>query len=90
MQRATFHLLKGLAIKIQKRWAGEMAQWVRVLGCSSEGSEFKSQQPHGGLNQLLPLLGCLKTATVYLHIIRVTKKNPLVKGLKKNNKTGGY
>jgi hypothetical protein len=28
--------------------AGEMAQWVRAPDCSSEGSEFKSQQPHGG------------------------------------------
>jgi hypothetical protein len=28
--------------------AGEMAQWVRSPDCSSEGSEFKSQQPHGG------------------------------------------
>jgi hypothetical protein len=24
------------------------AQWVRVPDCSSEGPEFKSQQPHGG------------------------------------------
>jgi hypothetical protein len=29
-------------------WAGEMAQWVRAPDCSSEGPEFKSQQPHGG------------------------------------------
>jgi hypothetical protein len=28
--------------------AGEMAQWVRIPNCSSEGQEFKSQQPHGG------------------------------------------
>ena len=28
--------------------AGEIAQWVRVPDCSSEGQEFKSQQPHGG------------------------------------------
>jgi hypothetical protein len=28
--------------------AGEMAQWVRAPDCSSEGTEFKSQQPHGG------------------------------------------
>jgi hypothetical protein len=34
-------------IKIKKR-AGEMAQWVRAPDCSSEGQEFKSQQPHGG------------------------------------------
>ena len=29
-------------------WAGEMAQWVRAPNSSSEGPEFKSQQPHGG------------------------------------------
>jgi hypothetical protein len=28
--------------------AGEMAQRVRAPDCSSEGPEFKSQQPHGG------------------------------------------
>jgi hypothetical protein len=28
--------------------AGEMAQWIRAPDCSSEGPEFKSQQPHGG------------------------------------------
>jgi hypothetical protein len=28
--------------------AGEMAQWVRAPDCSSEGPEFKTQQPHGG------------------------------------------
>jgi hypothetical protein len=28
--------------------AGEMAQWVRAPDCSSEGPEFKSQQPHDG------------------------------------------
>jgi hypothetical protein len=40
---------------IPRRWvkkltwgAGEMAQWVRAPDCSSEGPEFKSQQPHGG------------------------------------------
>jgi hypothetical protein len=32
-----------------KLWvAGEMAQWVKSLDCSSRGPEFKSQQPHGG------------------------------------------
>jgi hypothetical protein len=36
--------------KIKKKsfGAGEMAQWVRAPDCSSEGPEFKSQQPHGG------------------------------------------
>jgi hypothetical protein len=42
--------------------------------CSSEGLEFKSQQPHGGSQPSVTrsdstLLECLKTATVYLHII---------------------
>jgi hypothetical protein len=32
----------------RKGGAGEMAQWVRAPDCSSEGPEFKSQQPHGG------------------------------------------
>ena len=31
----------------KKSGAGEMAQWVRAPDCSSEGPEFKSQQPHG-------------------------------------------
>jgi hypothetical protein len=35
-------------IKIEALGAGEMAQWVRAPDCSSEGPEFKSQQPHGG------------------------------------------
>jgi hypothetical protein len=47
---------------------------IKSTDCSSEGPEFKSQQPHGGsqpsvMRSDLPLLGCLKTATVYLHII---------------------
>ena len=28
--------------------AGDIAQQVRDTDCSSEGPEFKSQQPHGG------------------------------------------
>jgi hypothetical protein len=60
--------------KNKNKGAGEMAQWVRAPDCSSEGQEFKSQQPHGGSQPSdheiwLPLLECLKTATVYLHII---------------------
>jgi hypothetical protein len=31
----------------REREAGEMAQWLRALS-SSEGPEFKSQQPQGG------------------------------------------
>jgi ABC-type bacteriocin/lantibiotic exporter with double-glycine peptidase domain len=44
-----------LSLKLKEKWcnktlsrAGEMAQWVRAPDCSSEGPEFKSQQPHGG------------------------------------------
>jgi hypothetical protein len=35
-------------VRRQLPGAGEMAQWVRAPDCSSEGPEFKSQQPHGG------------------------------------------
>jgi hypothetical protein len=48
---------------------------VKSTDCFSRGPEFKSQQPHGGSqpsvrNEIwLPLLECLKTATVNLHII---------------------
>jgi hypothetical protein len=37
------------SFKKKSKGAGEMAQWVRAPDCSSEGPEFKSQQPHGGL-----------------------------------------
>jgi hypothetical protein len=37
-----------LVVLEKKEEAGEMAQWVRAPDCSSEGQEFKSQQPHGG------------------------------------------
>ena len=50
-----------------------MAQWVRAPDCSSEGPEFKFQQPHGGSQPSVmrsdSLFWYLKTATVYLHII---------------------
>jgi hypothetical protein len=36
------------ALKKKKVGAGEMAQWVKAPDCSSEGPEFKSQQPHDG------------------------------------------
>ena len=54
--------------------AGEMAQWVRAPDCSSEGPEFKSRQPHGGSQPSATrsdslFWSCLKTATVYLHIL---------------------
>ena len=54
--------------------ASEMAQWVRAPDCSSEGLEFKTQQPHGGSQPSITrsdtLFWCVwSTATVYLHII---------------------
>jgi hypothetical protein len=36
------------ALNKEETQAGEMAQWIRAPDCSSEGPEFKSQQPHGG------------------------------------------
>jgi hypothetical protein len=47
---------------------------VKSTDCSSEGPEFKSQQPHGGSQPSVMTSDaifwcCLKTATVYLHII---------------------
>jgi hypothetical protein len=52
---------------------------VKSTDCSSEGLEFKSQQPHGGSQP--PVMRsdalfwcCLKTASVYLHIIINLKK----------------
>jgi hypothetical protein len=61
-----------------------MAQQVRAPDYSSEGPEFKSQQPHGGSQ---PLLECLKSATVYLDIIRTakaTQRNPVLKNQTKD------
>jgi hypothetical protein len=40
--------LQGSDFETMQSGAGEMAQWVRAPDCSSEGPEFKSQQPHGG------------------------------------------
>jgi hypothetical protein len=37
-----------IVLKSKISGAGEMAQWIRAPDCSSEGPEFKSQQPHGG------------------------------------------
>jgi hypothetical protein len=47
---------------------------VKSTDCSSKGPELKSQQSHGGSQLSItkiccPLLECLKTATVYTHII---------------------
>jgi hypothetical protein len=41
-----FRLLRPCFIK-ERKGAGEMAQWLS--DCSSEGPEFKFQQPHGSL-----------------------------------------
>ena len=62
---------KAWAFKCNHKEAGEMPQWLRALtDCSSRSTEFNSQQPHGGSqpsvmrSNALPLLVCLKTATV--------------------------
>jgi hypothetical protein len=52
-QRRVFHCKAWTNVQVKwlirkGLWAGEMAQWVRAPDCSSEGPEFKSQQPHGG------------------------------------------
>jgi hypothetical protein len=39
---------KEVTLKMTHLGADEMAQWVRAPHCSSEGPEFKSQQPNGG------------------------------------------
>jgi hypothetical protein len=41
-------IMQDLVLKKEEKGAGEMAQWVRAPDCSSEGPEFKPQQPHGG------------------------------------------
>jgi hypothetical protein len=40
--------VENLGLKKKAHRAREMPQWVRAPDCSSEGPEFKSQQPHGG------------------------------------------
>jgi hypothetical protein len=55
LSRGTVHLspwgikkrVRPCVLRVYVR-AGEMAQQVRAPDCSSEGPEFKSQQPHGG------------------------------------------
>jgi hypothetical protein len=46
---------------------------VKRTDCSSGGPEFKFQQPHGGSQPSVmrsdALFWCLKTATMYSHII---------------------
>jgi hypothetical protein len=60
--------------KIKNKVRGWWDSEGKSTDCSSEGPEFKSQQPHGGSQPSItkiccPLLECLKTATVYLCII---------------------
>jgi hypothetical protein len=47
-QQTKYKKEKKANVRILLTGAGEMAQWVRAPDCSSEGQEFKSQQPHGG------------------------------------------
>jgi hypothetical protein len=56
--------------------SGQMAQQLREsTDYSSEGPEFKSQQPHGSLQpSVMRSDMCLKTATVYLHISKTLEK----------------
>jgi hypothetical protein len=61
-------------VKDWYNWGWRDGSAVKSIDCSSEDPEFKSQQPHDGsqpsvMRAYPPLLGCLKTATVYLHII---------------------
>ena len=57
--------------------AGEMAQWVRAPDCSSEGLEFKSQQPHGGSQPSLTrsdsLFWCVSRQLQGTHIHKINK-----------------
>ena len=51
--------------------AGEMVQWGKSTGCSSEGPEFNFQQPHGGLqpSAMRSDTYMSESATVYLCIM---------------------
>jgi hypothetical protein len=68
---------------------------VKSTDCSSIGPKFKSQQSHGGSQPSVmesdgcPLLVCLKTATMYLHIINksLKKKKRRKEGKKQKEKT---
>ena len=48
IQNETMHNFQGIQRK-NNCWAGEMAQWLRALTALPRGPEFKSKQPHGGL-----------------------------------------
>jgi hypothetical protein len=71
------------SLKTLKLGAGEMAQWVRAPNCSSRLLFRRSGVQIPAATWWLttirnkiwpPLLECLKTATVYLHIINKLKK----------------
>jgi hypothetical protein len=65
---------------------------VKSTDCSSEGPEFKSQQPHSGSQpsviRSVTLFWCLKTATVYLHTIINKSKKKKIKKKKEKRKDG--
>jgi hypothetical protein len=64
---------------------------AKSTDCSFRDPEFKSQQPHGGSQPSIMgsdiLFWCLKTATVYLHIINKSKKTE--KKREVSTQTGG-
>jgi hypothetical protein len=64
---------------IRNNWGWRDGSAGKSNDCSSEGSEFKSQQPYGGSQPSVMRSDalfwcCLKTATVYLDIIINFKK----------------
>jgi hypothetical protein len=52
-----------------------MAQWVRAPDCSSEGPEFKSQQPHEDLSYFV-YIGVLPTCLPMYHICAWNPQKP--------------
>ena len=56
--------------KNQLPWGWRDGSVVKSPNCSSEGPEFKFQQPHGGPQpSVTPSSESLKTTRMYLHII---------------------
>jgi hypothetical protein len=57
---------------------------IKSTDCSSEGPEFKSQQPHGGSQpSIMRSSGVSKDSTVYLHIINKSLKKEKKKKVKR-------